>query len=124
MIKSIRLSQQGKEQLSRLKGRTGISYWNVLCRWALCISLAEPTVPVDIDLGPDSNVEMTWQVFSGEYQEVFEALLIHRCLTDGLEPSDQNIQNVLRLHLHRGISYLTFPGDVKNLQGLWALTLR
>ena len=41
-LKQIRLSSQAKEQLIRLKTRTGIQQWNILCRWAFCLSLAEP----------------------------------------------------------------------------------
>jgi DNA sulfur modification protein DndE len=33
-LKQFRLSAQAKEQLIRLKTRTGITQWNVLCRWA------------------------------------------------------------------------------------------
>jgi DNA sulfur modification protein DndE len=34
IIKQVRLSQQAKDQLARLKGKTGIKNWNILCRWA------------------------------------------------------------------------------------------
>ena len=44
---------QAKEQLIRLKTRTGIPQWNILCRWAFCLSLAEPTPPTPIEIpGP------------------------------------------------------------------------
>lgn len=33
-IEHIRLSQQAKEQLTRLKRWTGLKHWNELCRWA------------------------------------------------------------------------------------------
>ena len=42
-LETVRLSQRGKEQLIKLKRVTGIKQWNVLCRWALCVSLADPT---------------------------------------------------------------------------------
>lgn len=60
IIKQVRLSQQAKDQLSRLKGKTGIKNWNILCRWALCYSLAEKTLPTDIPLASDST-----GIFSG-----------------------------------------------------------
>lgn len=59
IIKQIRLSSQAKEKLSRLKGKTGIKNWNILCRWALCYSLYEDTVPTDISINTDSNLEMS-----------------------------------------------------------------
>ena len=40
-IKQVKLSTQAKEQLIRLKTRTGIPHWNVLCRWAFCLSLRQ-----------------------------------------------------------------------------------
>jgi len=57
--KQIRLSNQGKDRLSRLKGKTGIQNWNILCRWALCYSLHENTMPTDVAINHDSNVEMS-----------------------------------------------------------------
>lgn len=64
-IDYIRLSQQGKDQLIKLKRYTGIEHWNVLCRWAFCLSLSEPSVPPNAKIPADSNVEMTWKVFGG-----------------------------------------------------------
>ena len=40
IVKQVRLSQQAKDQLSRLKGKTGIKNWNILCRaWCLRMEL-------------------------------------------------------------------------------------
>ncbi|MGL6135731.1 MAG: DndE family protein, partial [Planktothrix sp.] len=44
-VERIRLSQTAKEQLTKLKRITKIDNWNILCRWALCRSLAESTIP-------------------------------------------------------------------------------
>src|SRR5262249_61192477 len=74
-IKQFRLSGQAREQLIRLKMRTGITQWNILCRWAFCLSLRQPSPPTPLDVPADSNVEMTWQVFGGEAQELYLALL-------------------------------------------------
>ncbi len=41
----IRLNASAKNQLATLKRRTGIEHNNALCRHALCISLANPSVP-------------------------------------------------------------------------------
>ena len=80
IIKQIKLSNQSKDRLSRLKGKTGIKNWNVLCRWALCYSLGENTIPTDIPVASDSNVEMSWYTFAGEYSEIYEELIRLRCL--------------------------------------------
>lgn len=122
LVRQIRLSQQAKDQLSRLKGKTGIQHWNVLCRWAFCLSLSEATEPVDMDLGPDSNVEISWQVFGGEYQEIYEAVLKQRYVEHGMEP--ELLQRKFRLHLHRGISYLSAPNYIRTLPDLLSLAVK
>src|SRR5215210_4068960 len=98
-IKQVRLSSQAKDQLSRLKAKTGVTQWNVLCRWAFCLSLKQATPPTPIDVPADSNVEMTWQVFGGEAQELYLAVLQERCARDGLGTSDEVLQRQFRLHL-------------------------
>ena len=70
IVKQVRLSQQAKDQLSRLKGKTGIKNWNILCRWTLCYSLAEMTLPTDIPIVSDTNLEMSWYTFGGDYYEI------------------------------------------------------
>ena len=60
IVKQIKLSSQSKDRLGRLKGKTGIKNWNVLCRWAFCYSLGEYSMPTDIPVNTDSNVEMSW----------------------------------------------------------------
>lgn len=113
VIETIRLSQDAKEQLIRLKRHTGISQWNVLCRWALLRSLAEPTDPPNLKLPSDSNVEMTWRVFAGPYASLFEALVIarHRMRDRPTEDRD-DLAEYFRQHLHRGIGAMA--GDRSN----------
>ena len=120
-IKQVHLSSQAKDKLIRLKTRTGIEQWNILCRWALCLSLQEPTVPTPIDIPADSNVEMTWQVFGGECHELYEAILKERCIRDGLDTLPETINRQLRLHLHRGINYLATPNKIRSIGDLVGL---
>lgn len=118
IIKQFRLSAQAREQLIRLKTRTGITQWNILCRWAFCLSLRQPTPPTPVEVPADSNVEMTWQVFGGEAQELYLALLKERCERDGLPLSDDALLRQFRLHLHRGISYLATPQAIRSIADL------
>jgi DNA sulfur modification protein DndE len=120
-IRQVRLSNQAKEQLIRLKTRTGIQQWNILCRWAFCLSLSEKTPPTPIDIPADSNVEMTWQVFGGEHNELYLAALKQRCFHDGVSIDPESLNAQLRLHLHRGIGYLATPGVVKSISDLAGL---
>lgn len=123
IIKQIKLSQQAKEQLVRLKGRTGIQNWNVLCRWAFCLSLSEPSCPADIDIPADSNVEMSWHVFGGEHHEIYEALIKQRCIDDGLGDDPAILAKYFRLHLHRGIAYLSAANYIKSINDLLKLAV-
>lgn len=123
MIKHFRLSGQARDQLIRLKSKTGITQWNVLCRWALAVSLSEPTSPTPVEIPADSNVEMTWQVFGGEHSELYWALLKARCAKDGVKLDEASISQQFRLHLHRGIGYLATPNQTKNISDLVKLTV-
>ena len=118
IIKQIRVSQQAKDHLSRLKGKTGIKNWNILCRWALCYSLSEYTIPTDIPIVADSNLEMSWMTFGGEYYELYEALVKAWCFRMNLPTDDENITKYFRLNLERGISYLCGTGFIKSIDDL------
>jgi DNA sulfur modification protein DndE len=122
-IKQIRLSAQAREQLIRLKTRTGIGHWNVLCRWAFCLSLKQPSVPTPLEVPADSNVEMSWHVFGGEAQELYLALLKERCARDGLGTGEEVLARQFRLHLHRGIGYLATPQLIRSLGDLVKLAV-
>ena len=122
-LKQIRLSTQAKEQLIRLKTRTGITQWNILCRWAFCLSLAEPTPPTPVEIPADSNVEMSWTVFGGDCHELYHALLMERVIRDGIETSQDHLTRQFRLQLHRGLSYLATPNKLRSISDLIATTM-
>ena len=122
-IEHIRLAQTARDQLVTLKRRTGIAHWNVLCRWALCRSLAEPAPPPAVKLVLDSSVEMSWRVFAGDQGDVLWALIRFRCHIDGLDLDEETLANQFRLHLHRGIGYLVGDPRVTNVTGLASLAL-
>ena len=103
-IDTIKLSEKQKQQLMRLKTKTGIENWNVLCRWALCMSLAEDSAPPFEDIPSDSNVEMTWKVFAGEYSDVYLAVLRDVFQKQSAYFDGMHLAEFLKLHLNRGIS--------------------
>lgn len=118
VIKQFRLSQPEKERLIRIKAKTGIQNWNILCRWALCWSLAEPTQPGGVEPASDSNVEMDWSTFAGEYSEIYEAILRQRCLKDGKGDDPRTLMKYFRLHLNRGINHYSSRDVLKSCQDL------
>ena len=124
IIKQIRLSQRAKEHLSRLKGKTGVKNWNILCRWALCYSLSEKTIPTDLSIAADSNLEMSWYTFGGEYHELYEALVKAWCIRMNLPIDDESIAKYFRLNLERGIAHLSGTGFIKSIDDLARLAIK
>ena len=118
IIKNFKLSQPEKERLIRIKAKTGIQNWNTICRWALCWSLAEPTPASGVDPLSDSNVEMDWSTFAGEYSEIYEAIIRQRCINDGLGDDEKTLIKYFRLHLNRGINHYSARDVLKNCADL------
>ncbi len=118
IVRQIKLSSVSKDRLSRLKGKTGIKNWNVLCRWALCYSLAENTMPADVPIVADSNVEMSWYTFGGEYSDIYEALMIAWCKKMNLPVDEETLSKYFKLNIERGIAHLSGTNFIKNLDDL------
>lgn len=117
-LERVRISQPAKDQLIKLKRVTKIHQWNILCRWAFCRSLAEPTSPSPVPIPTDSNVEMTWQVFGGAVADLLIIALKQRCYSDGLGTDRETLATQFRLHLHRGIGYLAGDPNLKKIEDL------
>jgi DNA sulfur modification protein DndE len=117
-IETVRIDEQGREQLIRLKRHTGIETWNVLCRWALCVSLTEPTRPPGRTFKGEPAVEIAWRVFGGVHHDLYLALVKARCRKDGLGVDEHTLQDQFRLHLHRGLGYLAADKDIRSIGGL------
>ncbi|PSU99253.1 DNA sulfur modification protein DndE [Photobacterium kishitanii] len=105
-IETVRLSEKAKGQLVTVKKKTKIDNWNVLCRWALMLSLKEESIPPHEDIITNSNVEMTWKVFGGEFSDIYLAVLRQRIKKDFGKINEDELNYHFKLHLHRGISYL------------------
>lgn len=121
IVKQIRLSNRAKERLSRLKGKTGIKNWNVLCRWAYCYSLKENTIPTPENIDADSNVEMSWYTFAGEYSDLYEALIIAWCKKMDIPTDNDTMAKYIKMHIERGISYLSGTNFIRELDDLLRL---
>ena len=124
IVKNFKLSQPEKERLIRIKSKTGIQNWNILCRWALCWSLSEPSIPGGVDPLSDSNVEMDWSTFAGEYSEIYESIIRQRCLNDGLGSDAKILAKYFRLHLNRGINHFSTKDFLKSNSDLLKSALK
>jgi DNA sulfur modification protein DndE len=106
LIERVRLSAVAKIQLTTLKRRTGIEHYNVICRHALCASLANATkVPVE-NLQYSGGLEIEWKTFAGEAEYTLANLLTVRALTEEGDASITTVRQLLQAHLHRGLAYL------------------
>ena len=122
-IETVRLSEKAKIQLITMKRRTGIANWNVLCRWAFCLSINQPTRPPEEAIPSDSSVEMTWKTFTGGAENVYWGLLLVRAEEDAIPQKKEALAHYFRLHLHRGISYLTGANGPTDLSQFIRLAL-
>ncbi|MBP0003509.1 MAG: DNA sulfur modification protein DndE [Cyanobacteria bacterium SBC] len=115
-VERVKLSQTAKDQLTKLKRQTQIDRWNVLCRWAFCRSISEPSPPSPVPISTDSNVEIAWRVFGGEIADALAIALKQRCRDDGLGTDPETLAEQFSLHLHRGIGYLSGDVDLKQVE--------
>ena len=123
MVEVIRLGRRVRNQLISLKRKTGIEHWNILCRWAFTLSLSEKSRPRAVNHPLDGGIEMTWRTFGGEYVDIYEALLIKRCIDDELALTPAELSQQLRFHLYRGIGYLAVNRRINNVADLAILSV-
>lgn len=119
-IETVRLNGRARNQLITLKRKTGIENWNILCRWAFCVSLAENHSPREGTVGGETGIEMTWRTFGGEYADLYLGLLKQRCIDEELETDEETLTDQLKLHLHRGIGYLASKKQLTSIEDLVA----
>ena len=122
-IKQVRLSNQAKEQLIRLKMRTGIPHWNVLCRWAFCLSISDPTSPRALQERNVGAIEMTWKTFAGDDDELYRILLIRRSAADLGKTDREALGKTIRQHIARGTARLVANRGLKSTRDLIELAL-
>lgn len=106
MIETVKVSDKARQQLINIKKRTGIQNWNVICRWAFAMSLAEDSKVLEENIIANSPVEMTWKTFTGGHEKLYMALLLTKAKRDKWDTDDEALNTYFKLHLHRGISYL------------------
>ena len=116
----VRLGADVRDNLTTLKRRTGIVNSNVLCRWALCRSLAESSAPTNPP-SQDTAVEIAWKVFSGSAGDLYWWLLKMHCHEFSLPIDEVSLQLQLRAHIARGASYLVGDKSMRDASSLASL---
>ena len=118
-IETMRTSTNTKNILVRLKTITGISNWNILCRWALCFSIKQKNLPRLVDEKLD-GVEINYDTLVGKEKNVYSQLLINNLLKHGIEVSKDNLTKYLNAHVNRGVNII-YNYKLKNISGLFNL---
>ncbi|WP_323746595.1 DNA sulfur modification protein DndE [Catenulispora pinisilvae] len=118
----VRLGSDIRDTLTTLKRRTGVANSNVLCRWALCRSLAEPSAPTS-PAAPDNTVEIAWKVFSGTAGDLYWWLLKMHCHELGMPLDETTLNTQLRWHIARGASYLVGDKEMRDATSLANLAI-
>ena len=112
-IIKIFLSAENTQKVRTLKGRTGLTP-NILCRFALSLSLRDPGVP-DPTAFPNDGMEFNRYTLFGPHEVILLALLRQRCVQDGLDP-ELDLQGQLHAHINRGVGIL-YP-RLRSITGL------
>lgn len=105
-MERIKLTAAARNQLATLKRRTGIEHNNALCRHALCISLANPSIPPDETFSFEGGIEIDWRTLTGGQDALYYNLLAVRLLSEGKRVNEEAIRQTFVQHVHRGLSYL------------------
>ena len=104
-IETLRTTSNIKNILVRLKSITGVQYWNVVCRWGLCTSLKQSTLPRLVEEKLD-GVEIDYDVFVGKNKIIYTQLLLNNLKKHNVELTKDNIYKYLYAHVNRGVSIL------------------
>lgn len=110
-MERVKLTSAARNQLATIKRRTGIEHNNAICRHALCISLANPSVPPNENFSFSGGLEIDWRTLTGGQEDLYTNLLIVRLVSEGKKVSEDSIRQSFLLHVHRGLSYLMSQRD-------------
>ena len=104
-IETLRTTSNIKNILVRLKSITGVQYWNVVCRWGLCTSLKQSTLPRLVEEKLD-GVEIDYDIFVGKNKIIYTQLLLNNLKKHNVELTKDNTYKYLYAHVNRGVSIL------------------
>jgi len=116
-IEKLRTTSNIKNILTRLKSITGSQYWNVICRWGLCTSLKQSTLPRLVEEKLD-GVEIDYDVFVGKNKSIYTQLLINNLKKNKIEITKDNVYKYLYAHVSRGVSII-YNKKMKNISDLF-----
>ena len=119
-IDLLRTSANVRNSLTRIKTITGIPNWNIICRWAFCLSLKQTSLPREVDEKLD-GIEIDYDTLVGKNKSIYTQLLINNLISHKVEIDKKNLTKYLYAHVNRGVNII-YTNKLKNISGLFKLT--
>ena len=119
-IDLLRTSANVRNSLTRIKTITGIPNWNIICRWALCLSLKQTSLPREVDEKLD-GIEIDFDTLVGKNKSIYTQLLINNLISHKVEIDRKNLTKYLYAHVNRGVNIM-YTNKLKDISGLMAFT--
>jgi DNA sulfur modification protein DndE len=118
-IDLLRTSANVRNSLTRIKTITGIPNWNIICRWAFCLSLKQTSLPREVDEKLD-GIEIDYDTLVGKNKSIYTQLLINNLITHKVEINKRNLTKYLNAHVNRGANII-YTNKLKDITGLMEL---
>ena len=118
-IDILRTSMNVKNSLTRIKSITGISNWNILCRWAFCLSVKQTSLPREVEEKLD-GIEIDYDTLVGKNKSIYTQLLINNLVSHKEEINKKNLTKYLNAHVNRGVNII-YTNKLKDISGLLKL---
>ena len=118
-IDLLRTSANVRNSLTRIKTITGIPNWNVICRWAFCLSLKQTSLPREVDEKLD-GIEIDYDTLVGKNKSIYTQLLINNLISHKVEIDKKNLTKYLYAHVNRGVNII-YTNKLKDISGLFKL---
>jgi len=118
-IDILRTSSNVKSSLTRIKTITGISNWNIICRWAFCLSLKQTSLPREVEEKLD-GVEIDYDTLVGKNKSIYTQLLINNLVAHKVVVDKKNLTKYLYAHVNRGVNII-YTNKLKDILGLFNL---
>ena len=118
-IDILRTSMNVKNSLTRIKSITGISNWNILCRWAFCLSVKQTSLPREVEEKLD-GIEIDYDVLVGKNKSIYTQLLVNNLVSHKEEINKKNLTKYLNAHVNRGVNII-YTNKLKDISGLFKL---
>jgi len=116
----LRTSTNVKNSLTRIKTLTGIPNWNIICRWAFCLSIKQTALPREVEEKLD-GIEIDYDVLFGKNKPIYTQLLINNLVTHKVKIDKKNLTKYFYAHVNRGVNII-YTNKLKDISDLFKLS--